>query len=84
MGGSASLQFAVIPFNDFESRRERKEKERGGGRERERKREATSLFCVQEKNNLIGGVSFATHERWACFLGVTRCGRSTSLDRRRH
>ena len=63
---------------------EREKRKREGERERERKREATSFFCVQEKNNLIGGVSFVMHERWACFLGVTRCGRSTSLDRRRH
>ena len=65
----------------IEGEREKRERER----ERERKKErGYFIFCVQEKNNLIGGVSFATHERWACFLGVTRCGRSTSLDHRRH
>ena len=63
---------------------EREKRERDGERKREGKREPTSIFCVQEKNNLIGGVSFVTHERWACFLGVMRCGRSTSLDRPRH
>ena len=61
---------------------EREKRKRDGERKREGKREPTSIFCVQEKNNLIGGVSFAMHERCTCFFGVTRCGRSTSLDRR--
>ena len=62
---------------------EREKRKRDEERKIEGKREATSIFCVQEKNDLIGGVIFATHERCTCFFGVMRYGRSTSLDRRR-